>query len=412
MTTDREIALAHIAPAMEVAFPLEEYRARLARVRAAMAARGIATLFVSAPENIFYLSGMQAEWYQTNGPRSWQPASGIAVHVDADDYIHFEREHETALVKYSTVSRDVRIPGHAQRWGLMGFIVQELKGEGWLAGKVGLEMSAYRPDRATSEEFQALLEVEGARVVDAGGLIEEVRRIKSPLERAYTRTAARIGDIGMKAAIEALPPGVTELDVYGEIVAAMAHAGGENPGITMPVNSGAKSTASHGLASRKKILPGEVVHIDLCGVFHRYHSNLSRTLCLGEPSRTVIERVALSAGSFDVLSGILRPGIAMAEVFAEMTRYYKDQGIWDEQRWIGGYELGIAFPPDWVGPTYLDVNSDLGDRCFEAGMVGNYESQFFLPEGAGASVLIDTMLFDEHRAELLHRVPREILICG
>lgn len=412
MTTDREIALAHIAPAMEVPFTLAEYRERHRRLRAAMAARGIDTLFVSAPENLYYLSGFQAEWYQACGPKSWQPASGIAVHVDADDWIHFEREHETALVKYATASRDVRIPGHEDRWGLMAFIVREMKARGWLKGTVGLEMASYRPDRATSEAFQKLLEGEGATVVDGSWILEELRRIKSPQERAYTRIAARIGDIGMQAATEALTLGASELDVYGEIARAMARAGGETPGITVPVNSGPKSTASHGLASRKRIMPGEVVHIDLCGVYNRYHSNLSRTLSLGEPSAAVLDRVARSADSFDHLASLIRPGIAMAEVVGEMARWYRDAGLWDEQRWIGGYELGIGFPPDWVGPSYWDVNVDLGERCFDAGMVGNWESQFFLPEGAGASVLIDTMLFDEDAACLLHRVPRGVLVCG
>ena len=46
----------------------------------------------------------------------------------------------------------------------------------------------------------------------------------------------------MRAARDALAPGVTELEVYGEMVAALAKAGGENTAITQPVLFGTRRT--------------------------------------------------------------------------------------------------------------------------------------------------------------------------
>ena len=343
-------------------------------------------------------------------PIGWAPESGIAIHVDHDDFIHFEREHEKVLVRYTSISRDVRIPGENEKWSLMEFIVRELKREGWLGGKTGLEMFAYRPSRGDSERFQRALESQGCQVEDATRIVQEIRRIKSPQELSYTRTAARIGDIGMRAAADVIRAGMMELEVYGEIIAAMARAGGKNPGITVPVNSGAKSAASHGLASRKIIMPGEIVHIDLCGVYNRYHSNLSRSLFVGDPPEDLVKMVAASAHSYEVLATGLQPGVLINDVMKEMKRYYQDCGLWPHQRWIGGYELGVALPPDWVGPSFWDIATDHGSRCFDAGMVGNFESQFFMPRAAGASVLIDTMLFDDDNAHLLHKVERELIV--
>ena len=409
-STLKQEVLEWATPGMEVPFTRAEYRQRLQRIRTAMSQAGVDLLYLSAPESLHYVSGFQAEWYQASGPIGWAPESGIAVHVDHDNYIHFEREHEKVLVRYSTISSDVRIPGVDEKWGLLGFIVRELKAEGWLGGTVGLEMFAYRPSRGDSERFQSALQAEGCEVKDATSIIQQARRIKSPQELSFTRTAARIGDIGMQTAAEVMRAGMMELEVYGEVVRAMARAGGENPGIPVPVNSGAKSAASHGLASRKVIMSGDIVHIDLCGVYNRYHSNLSRSLFVGEPSKELTAMVAASARSFEVLAACLRPGVLINDVMKEMRRYYEDCGLWPHQRWIGGYELGVAFPPDWVGPSFWDIHTDHGERCFDAGMVGNFESQFFMPRGAGASVLIDTMLFDESAAELLHGVKRELIV--
>ena len=55
----------------------------------------------------------------------------------------------------------------------------------------------------------------------------------------------------MRAARDALAPGVTELEVYGEMVAALAQAGGENPAITQPVLFGNKTNAAHALSTRR-----------------------------------------------------------------------------------------------------------------------------------------------------------------
>ena len=61
-------------------------------------------------------------------------------------------------------------------------------------------------------------------------------------EMAYTRTAARIADIGMKAAVEHIKPGMTELDLRAEVDYACAKAGGETPGLPTLVRGGKPTT--------------------------------------------------------------------------------------------------------------------------------------------------------------------------
>ena len=155
--THKERTLRFLRPAAETVFTLDEYRRRLERVRAAMAAGNIDTLYLTSPEAVCYLSGYRAEWYQAQGPTAWLPVTGIAVHADADDFIHIEVQNEEILAGFTTVSRDLRIfGGDAQpSEDVIGFIVETLDGEGWLGGRVGLEMHSYRPNRAVSERLQA-----------------------------------------------------------------------------------------------------------------------------------------------------------------------------------------------------------------------------------------------------------------
>ncbi len=408
----KQQSLDGLQPQMEVAFSLAEYQERLRRVREVMAREGIDLLYASSPEALHYLSGYQSEWYQAQSPKVWPAISGIAVHVDHDRFILFDQYEEAVLARYQTVATDIRHFPRTKQTSAVDFVVSELKGEGWLSGTVGLELRSYRPNRVISETFQHAFEREGQRVVDGTDVVREVRGVKSPTELAYIDTAMRIAEIGMNAAMATARPGVTELEVYGELIAAMAKAGGENPGITLPVLSGQKTASPHALASRKTIMPGEIVVIDICGVYHRYHANVARTLSMGKPHPDVAAMHERSAGSYEVLREIIRPNMPVAELNDAVVAYYQEVGIWGEQRWVGGYELGVGFPPDWVGPWVYDPNLDAAGQTFRPGVVVNYESQYFLPQRAGLSLLIDTLMFTEDEARILSAIPHELVVVG
>jgi len=402
--------LKYCSPEMEVPFSLAEYEGRLQRIRTVMAREGIDLLYLTAPESMCYVSGYQAEWYQAQSPKMWPPLSGVAVHVDHDRFILFDTEEEVVMTRYATVSTDTRVFDAVDLAGMLDKISGDLAAEGWLGGTAGLEMYSYRPNRAISEKLQTALEGAGCQVVDGTDVLREVRAVKSPQELATIETAARIGEIGLQAAADVLQAGVTELDVYAEMMYAMHRAGGENPGITLPVLSGPKSACPHALASRRRIMPQDIVSIDVCGVYNRYHANMARTFSVGQPHPEVARTIERSAGCTAILRELLRPNLPVAELNERMEAYYREAGIWEDRMWIGGYELGIAFPPDWVGEFVYDPARDSGDERFRPGTVVNYESNFYLPHNAGASLLIHTLMFSEEEAKVVDRVPPDLIV--
>lgn len=407
----KEEILKYSSPPKEVPFPESEYKDRLNKIRKVMAREKIDLLYLTAPESIFYVSGYQAEWYQAQSPKIWLPISGIAIHVDHDKFIHFDTEEEQVLCRCTSIATDVRNFGPTTDTSEMPkWIVEELRKEGWLTGTVGLEMWSYRPNRVVSELFQKLFEKEGCKVVDGTNVVREVRSIKSPLEIACVEKASQIAEIGIKAAMEVLRPGVTELEVFGEIIRAMAKAGGENPALPPLVASGQKSACLHALASRKKIEKGDLVVVDLCGVYNRYHANMGRTFSIGKPNPDVARVIELSAKAFDLISRIIRPNLPVREFNNCIREYYEKAGILQDKWWVGGYELGIAFPPDWVGHFVYDIDLDPGDKCFVPGTVVNYESNFYLPHRAGVSCQINTLIFTEKEARILGSIPSDLIV--
>jgi Xaa-Pro aminopeptidase len=395
----------------EPPFPPHEFAARLTRLRTAMAGAGIDLLFLTAPESMFYLSGYQCEWYQAQSPAQWPASSGIAVHADHDRFILFDSEREAVLGRHFSCSTDTRFFPRASLRDGLSFIVDELVRDGWLRGTVGLELRSYRPNRIISERFQGLLEAAGATVVDGTSILRELRFLKSPAEVACLREAARIADIGLAAARDAIAPGVSELEVYGEIVRAMAAAGGESPAITMPVLSGSKTNASHALSTTRRIRVGEIVTVDVCGVRNRYHVNQARVFSVGEPDADVAAVAALAAGSLEAVRAILRPDLPFRELNETLLAYYRDTGLWERRGWIGGYEMGIAFAPDWVGNVVLDPLSEIdADRVLAAGTCLNCETQVVLPRHVGQFFAIETILCDGATAATTSAVPFDLCV--
>lgn len=397
----------------EPAFPPAEYAARLQRIRERLAQDGIDCLFLTSPEAMNWVSGYQCEWYQAQSPRQWPAASGIAVHVDHDRYILFDTEREAALGRIFTTSTDTRYFPRTSLRGGAEFVVDELAALGWLDGTLGLELWSYRPNGPLSARFQALAVAKGATIVDGTDVVRELRWVKSPLERAAMREAAQIADIGMRAARDALEVGVTELEVYGEMVAALAKAGGENTAITQPVLFGNKTNAAHALSTRRVLREGEPVMIDLSGVRHRYHVNLARMFHCGEPAPDVADVAARAAASIDVVKGLLRPNLPVRELSEALVAYYQAEGLWESRGWIGGYEMGIAFYGDWVGNVVWDPLAELhADKVFEPGTAVNCETQIFLPRHVGQFFSIDTLVFDDDDAWIASELPATLTIVG
>ena len=407
MPSARDINLG-LCPPPEIAFPDSEFRQRHRRIRERMMEQGFDVLYLTAPESRYYVDGYNSDWYQAQSPADWHALSGVAIHVDHDKVITFEREVNVVLVNMTTLGDDTRILRGETT--MAEFIARELEREGWLGGNVGIERYSYRPNPVVSDLLSASLTEKGCQVKDCSHILREVRSIKSALELSYVRKAAAIGDAGMRAALATIGAGVTELDVYVEIVSAMIKAGGEDPAKTVSCASGLRTLCTDAQTTHRKIVPGDIVNVDLCGCYQRYHTNYARTFSVGEPLREVAERMESAAGAFDVLKGVIQPGIRVDEMTAAVKNYLVEAGIWDDRWWVGGYEMGIAFAPDWVGPFVYDPDVEAGERRFESGTVVNIECDFFLPKMAGLSLIIDTLIFDDDSASLAHSVPQSLLV--
>ena len=396
-------------------FEADEYRHRLTRCREEMSRRGIDLLYVTAPEGHCYLHGYEVSWYQAASTRHWIPATATVVHVDHDRLIFLGGEDPVPSAAEDRRSIGLSTFGADEEVFLA--VSTLLEDEGWLrpGTVVGLEYWSYLPPRAVSDQLEAAFVSRDAKVVDGSDVMRKVRQIKTPAEIATLEHAARIGDIGLAAVAENFRPGMTHAQVYAEAMYAMAQVGGEVPGIAQAVQPGWPQS-THLLPSRRQISEGEPFAIDVAGVYKRYHANIDRTLIWGEPSRELLRMNEAAKQALEVLGETAKAGTRLTTVNEALRDHYIETDIWRFHDYCGGYELGIAFAPDWVGEFEWSVADENPRGDIEANLVTNYENTFRNEDPVYPFTQIafsrDTLVYAETGARRLSAIPVELIVLG
>jgi Xaa-Pro aminopeptidase len=382
-------------------FPLPEYRDRARRVREEMARQQVDILYVTSPPNMCYLTGFESVWYPPRAPL------GCVVTRDSDELVFVDYERHRDLVTQTAHFDDAIFFTYETA---LGVVAGEFARRGWAEGAVGIEWHAKSPSGPLLREAAERLEAKGATIVPGDWIVDRARLVKSPLELECVRRAAEIVDAAFLELRDWLHAGMTELQVAARLNASMADHGGEEPAIRTMVSAGPLVWCkTHSAPGHRPIERGDVMYVDACGVFHRYHVDLCRTFAIGDDNagaRAILEH---TAGSVEAVRAAVKPGdpLDVAQRVAEEYVYSRvpREQVW----WVGGYALGVGLPPDWVGHTYL--SNDAYERfTWEPGYVTNYENICFDREAGFTASYMETLLMTEEGIEILSSVPRELTV--
>ncbi|MCL5961356.1 MAG: Xaa-Pro peptidase family protein [Chloroflexi bacterium] len=273
-----------------------------------------------------------------------------------------------------------------------------------------------------------------ARLVDVSMVLRRTRMIKDQDEIRLIRESARISDVGHQAARKYLRPGVSELQVTSEIELDMVIAGGD--GFILPRNlsignklAGTVSAASAyrpgglGVAvcgegshpilpfgpSKRILEKGDVVIVDLCGVYNGYATDHSRPYVLGTPTAEQVRIVRALKGIVERGLDLLRPGSKACDVFSAVSEFAVEAGY--GEWFLGPKERNIRFVGHGLG-LELDELPVLfaGDETVLAeGMVIAFEPILLIPDVAVAT-MENTVLITADGHEVLTTSPMDLTV--
>ena len=388
------------------AFPAEEYAARRAKVCAALAEANLDAIYITAPANITWLTGYDMIDFHL------EILTGVLLRADTGEATFFDYTGHTTIVSTTpAIAEVVWLDGEVD--GAIRVIAGEIAKRGLGRARIGLELWGYGPHGTVMTRLKGSIEAGGATIQDAWRMLDEVRLVKSTLEIEHMKTAAAMADEAMAAGRDAIRPGLTETQLEGVIMGTMMAAGGGYPGIRSMIGSGPRAGTHHSPAQRRAIRQGDLVFVDFCGVYDRYHVNLNRTFSLGEPDPRWTDLMDKAAGCIDAIMAEAKLGDRLSRV-EEIGQAYTDAaGIRDYVWWVGGYTQGVALPPQWCNNHWLATRFGMADRALEPGMFFNFENQFDVwedwPGGSGVAY-IETFMVTGNGLEVMSNLPRTLVV--
>lgn len=114
--------------------------------------------------------------------------------------------------------------------------------------------------------------------------INLLRMSKEPFEIDCIKKAQEIAETAFDGILGFIKEGVTEREIAMELERLMAVNGSEGVSFETIVLSGENTSMPHGVPSDKKVKKGEFILMDYGAVCDGYHSDMTRTVCLGEPT--------------------------------------------------------------------------------------------------------------------------------
>ncbi len=205
-----------------------------------------------------------------------------------------------------------------------------------LTGPMGCEYTAMRMlERSLWEE--AVSEMEFCDIRD---LLADLRSVKDPGEVEAMEKAVEIVEEVFDELQMLLKPGVSEKELAAAILRLLADRGS---GLIYPgaVASGERSAFPHAQPSERCVEDGDLVWFDVCAEADGYHSDLTRTFCVGEPTPRLREIYDVVYEAQKRARERIRPGMICSEMDEICREYIEVAGYGEYFTHRTGHGLGL-----------------------------------------------------------------------
>lgn len=226
-------------------------------------------------------------------------------------------------------------------------------------------------------------------------LVAQQRLVKSQAEQALLRRAAEVAGAGLRAALEAIQPGVTERQVCAAGTGAALAAGADFVRY-LRVHSGAWSAwpSRWPQATGRALELGDIVTLDIIGAYQGYGFDVLRTTACGSPSPVARKLFEAALLATERAVDTARAGVKAGSVYQVGCRVLDEAGFGDNLPGFVGHGIGL----ETVEGPQLRRGVEIR---LEPGMVLCIEPGIFVPGLGGACVEQEVIVTESGPPELI-----------
>jgi Xaa-Pro aminopeptidase len=357
----------------------EFYVMRLDRVQRVMTREETSGILLFNPFNIRYLTGYR--------PTCVNGASVAVLGQDTEPWLILpETELDLANAKSwfdhihtYTPSQD---EGSSQST-FLNCIQEAIENHNFQSVDIGVELDFISARRF--EELKRLLPDAGFKNISRS--IAELRMIKDDVEIEKIQRAVQFTEHGLRAAIEFIQPGITEIEVAAEVERTLRKAGATNTGYPTVIASGPRAACPYAPASRREIASDEFVIISVSATNDDYCSSLTRTVMTGKPNKDQLAFYECARDAIIAARNQLNPETLVRDIALSIRRIADDCGFLKCLMHQMGSGIGLQ-------PIELPLISPTNEGLLLPGMVFTIEASLFKPNRGGIR-LGDTVAYQK-----------------
>jgi len=273
----------------------------------------------------------------------------------------------------------------------------------WLSKRSSMRRIGIEAGHLTVAEHNQLAKAVHQRsmLVEASALVEELRMVKDAAEITLIRAACQLGSRLFALLLKKLKPGLTEATVAGELEFAAKKFGADQMSFPTIIAAGARSALPHGRASGTVLPQRGFLVCDFGVILAGYCSDMTRTLHLGRPDRSVRESYQAVLEAQLAALDVVRPGSTVGDVDSAARRTLMKHRLDKFFVHSTGHGVGLEIHEiPRVGAGGKDV--------LKPGMVITIEPGIYLPGKWGVRIE-DTVVVTETGCEILTNSRKELI---
>jgi len=372
--------------------PLSEYRQRLNKLIKQMEKEDLNAVIFTSDENTFYFSGFRSIVWDSK-----VSTPGVLVITKEGSMTISTSKSGRATAKATSCVEDIRYYGQDSIYKTYAeSIAGVLKEAGMKKGRIGFEIGKGNKMYLHHHDREALfLKLRDFEIADVSNAVWKIRGIKSALEIERIKKCCEINIKGIEKGFKSVYEGMTELEVYRNILQEYFRLGAEH---TLPLGLRAgkeRYSQSNCPPSDRPIGRGDIILVDGGPLYKGYYSDIIRQAVIGRPTDYQLEMFNVARDACYTGIEAVKPGISITKVCKAVNVVMansKFADIYTGKDWCG-HSIGVGvheFP-------MLDIHTDMK---LEPGMVFAIEPALY-QEGVGSLGIEENILVTENGCEIL-----------